>query len=246
MNGTDSIGTIRAGRRLLPWTVMQTKFSDKDAGKIEIAYSDFMDCFSWMDRREVRLLSTISSPEMHDVAVPWLVNTVRPKPLAISVYNRAMPGLDLADQKRHGRNIAKKRLRRWHKKALLHLIDIALVNAYCVARHIPGMEELKHQEFRLLLIRAIFTAHPKAQPGRMIPKTRVPEDGGVPSRMIERHTHIIKCQTSNNRGVCIVCYARGKKNVKTWFKCYDCDRHLCIDPCFHIYHTQDDYTNGDE
>ena len=48
-----------------------------------------------------------------------------------------MPGVDLADQKRHGRIITRKRLERWYKKIFYHLQDVALVNAHIITTTLP-------------------------------------------------------------------------------------------------------------
>jgi hypothetical protein len=69
-----------------------------------------------MDRRDVRILSSFSSPEKD-------IDNV--KPMAVDEYNAVMPGVDSADQMRHGRQIARLRLKRWYRKLFFNNVDVA-------------------------------------------------------------------------------------------------------------------------
>jgi hypothetical protein len=59
-------------------------------------YRDNMFCFAWMDKKDVRILSTVSTSAM----------STENKPLAIHLYNAVIPGVDMADQMRHGRQVS--------------------------------------------------------------------------------------------------------------------------------------------
>lgn len=114
-------------------------------------YSTDMFCFGWMDRRDVRILSTLSSPTFEDNG----------KPAAINLYNHVMPGVDAADQMRHGRQVARARCRRWDKKVFYHLIDIALVNSFIISKHLRqyGAVTYKHAQFRLDVVAMILAKY---------------------------------------------------------------------------------------
>jgi hypothetical protein len=58
------------------------------------------------------------------------------KPWIVHAYNEVMPGVDLADQKRHSRQVATNCLAHWYKKVFMYLIDVSLINAYIVAKDI--------------------------------------------------------------------------------------------------------------
>ena len=49
----------------------------------------------------------------------------------------------------------------------------------------------------------------------------------------------------NQRKHCVVCYKKEQKQVKTYYKCHECQVSLCIDKlCFMKYHNNmSNYTN---
>ena len=146
-----------------------------------------------------------------------------------------MPGVDLADQKRQTRAISRKQLSRWYKRVFFHLLDIALVNTYCITRHVPQMSKLSHTECHLTLIEQIIRAYTPAAPQHR-PSSIAPS----PRRLTERHTRIVMIRSYRR---CTVCYARGTRK-QTRYQCDDCGKALCPSPCFHIYHTQLDFDDG--
>ena len=44
----------------------------------------------------------------------------------------------------------------------------------------------------------------------------------------------------NGRRKCVVC-RKHKKRTETQFECKDCKVGLCIEPCFKLYHTKENY-----
>ena len=220
--GTHCIGTVRKGRRLLPKQIVNSKWRKVDKGKITALYREDMLLFSWIDKRAVRILSTIGSAEL-----------IEQKPQAIHVYNEAMPGVDLGDQKRHGRQVARKRLSKWYTKFFFHIIDIALVNTYCISKHVPELKDMKHSEFRLCLVDMIFRRFGRGRP--QAPAQRL-NNVTVLSRLTERHCNIAHSEKPRR---CVVCSANGMRK-RTVYYCVDCDKGLCPAHCFSIYHSQVD------
>lgn len=94
-NNIDVVGTIRANRRHFPENVM-SKDTKAGRGAIEVSCSLNMWAMRWMDNKEVRVVSTFSSP---------MNNGARGKPDVIQDYNRIMPGIDTSDQMRHARMV---------------------------------------------------------------------------------------------------------------------------------------------
>ena len=172
-----------------------------------------------MDKREVRFLSSISSPQIVDG-----------KPLVIKEYNTGMPGVDLADQKRHGRIIARRRLKRWYKKVFYHLIDIALVNAHIILTTIPEYTGMSAEDFRQTLVKSLISRYwyPTSTQGIVGPD--------LFKRLIERHTNI----GTRKKLRCVVCAASNVRRESIYY-CVECNKTLCASPCFHIYHTQEIY-----
>jgi hypothetical protein len=80
-----------------------------------------------MDNKDVRIVASFGSPE---------IEKQYGKPRIVHAYNEVMPGVDLADQKRHSRQVARNRLARWYKKVFMYLLDVSLINADIVAKGI--------------------------------------------------------------------------------------------------------------
>ena len=202
-NSTSCLGTIRKGRRLLPKEVTKCSFKKKDKGEMVIKYSTNVYAFCWMDNREVRMLSSVGSPD----------KDMNGKPSVIRAYNEGMPGVDLADQKRHGRITGRKRLKRWYKRVFYHLLDISLVNACIVANCIPGVV-IEQREFRMDLIKQILRKYSAVVPGI--------NEIGVEHKL-----------TKLKQGRCLFPECKSKPNTF----CEGCNRYICSVPCFSKAHT---------
>jgi hypothetical protein len=201
-NSTSCLGTIRKGRRLLPKEIVKAKFKKKDKGEMVIKYSTRLYAFCWMDNREVRILSSVGSPE----------KDTNGKPAVIRAYNAGMPGVDLADQKRHGRITGRKQLKRWYKRVFFHLLDVSLVNACIVSNCIPGVI-IEQREFRMDVVRQILRKYRASIPGINVSNNE--------------HKLIKK-----NVGRCV--NAGCTSRVTTF--CPGCNRYICAVPCFSEMH----------
>jgi hypothetical protein len=224
-NRTDAVGTLRANRRNIPSDIKEKRWKKKDKGKMIVRHLDDFLLLNWMDKKEVRIVSTVGSAEKR--------SDIGDKPQVVLLYNSVMPGVDLADQKHHGRKIARNRLKRWYKKFFFHLLDVALINGFVISRHVPNLAYSTHETFRLAVIRGILY------------KYRAALHNNVPSVSLRNtvsglsgHTNIQMVQTHNQRKRCHVC----KK--KTSYVCVDCELGLCIVGCFHSFHTTLDEQNN--
>jgi hypothetical protein len=102
-----------------------------------------------MDKKEVRILSSISNGLVE--------NDVNQKPAVVHRYNRLMPGVDLNDQKKFGRTVACRRVKKYYKNIFFHLLDTALVNAFIYFKKIPieGYSKTTHWQFQLMLVKGL-------------------------------------------------------------------------------------------
>ena len=135
----------------------------------------------------------------------------------------------MADQKRHGRIVARRRLKRWYKKVFYHLLDVALVNAHIIITTLPEFEDMQAEDFRLTLVRSIINHYQQV-------RTQTIQITHSFKRLIERHTEI----GVRTRKRCVVCSASGIRKQTVNF-CVGCGKTLCASPCFHIYHTEEIY-----
>jgi hypothetical protein len=202
-NSTSCLGTIRKGRRLLPPAITKCTFTKKAKGEMVVKYSTNFYAFCWMDSREVRILSSVGTPE----------KDINGKPSVIRAYNEGMPGVDLADQKRHGRITGRRRLKRWYKRVFYHLLDISLVNACIIANCIPGTV-VEQREFRIDLVKQILRKHSVSVPV---------------IHVTEREHTLIKL----TKGRCLV--EECKSRPTTY--CQGCSRYICAVPCFSAKHS---------
>jgi hypothetical protein len=206
---TSSLGTVRKGRRLLPTDVTKATMKKNNVGDIVWRYTDKFFCFCWMDKREVRILSSFGQVGM---------NTVTNKPFIIHNYNLGMPGVDLADQKRHGRIVAKRRLKRWYKKIFFHMIDISLVNAHIICKNIPSFVDIPAEEFRHSVVRQIVEIyHPNAL-----------------SNPVSACATFHKIVLTANPQRCGVC-SKEKGQKRSKYRCELCDRNYCMPDCWNSH-----------
>jgi hypothetical protein len=220
-NKTNCLGTVRKGRRMLPNDITQAKWTKKGKGTIRSKYSKNFFAFCWMDNRAVRFLSSFGTPTIDE-------NTKKPE--IISTYNEVMPGIDLSDQKRHGRIVARRRLKRWYKKMFWHLVDVSLVNAHFYIRHVREMAKLKAEDFRIKLVRSIISKHLNRRIFQDHSEDR------TTLRLVGDHYRI----QSFGSGIvknCSVCKGKGQRK-RTAYYCVACNVPVCIIDCYHELHTE--------
>jgi hypothetical protein len=92
---------------------------------IDNRYTD-IDLVKWLveNGTDVRLISSVGTSKMIQAN-----NSEKPR-VIMHMHNQAMPGVDLADQKRHSHQIARNWLGKWYKKVFLYLLDVCITCEY--------------------------------------------------------------------------------------------------------------------
>jgi RNase P protein component len=221
-NQTDLIGTVRKGCRAFPKRIIDKMWSDEQVGNIRVRYTPQFYTFNWRDKKNVIILSTISSSEM--VESFNCANVSRLKPMAIHKYNSLMPGVDLSDQKRHGRKVARDRVKRWYRKMFWHAVDVSLINSFVMCyKYVPGLEKLTHADFRTDLVKQILMANGQTNALRR----------EIPVNVVQSaHYDIKKYLSPKSCENCKKSNLRKRSN----FYCVACNACLCIVGCFSEYH----------
>jgi hypothetical protein len=173
------------------------------------------------------IISTADSPEKVARFTPY--GRESHKPRVIHLYNKAMPGVDMSDQKRHARRVARDRVKRWYKKMISHFLDVSLVNAHVIcSKYVPGLENIKPADFRVDLVRQILEMYP-------VNNRNEPNIRGL-GRLNGTHTDIGKGTQKD----CVVCRKNGFR-ARTSFFCQQCNVGLCIIGCYDRYHTVEEF-----
>lgn len=155
-------GTIQSNRRNLP-SSMKTKLKAK--GDIIACRKGSLLAINWMDRKQVRLLST------HCVAgsvdVERYNGNVKNIPKVVAEYNHGMGGVDMADQMTDCYAGEFRTVKCW-KKVVFHLIDRTVTNAYVCYKSNPNVrgKRLTHYEFIIQLVEGLVGGYQE-------PRTRV-------------------------------------------------------------------------
>lgn len=146
---TDCLGTVRANRAHLPKSVLEVNWKKEERGSRILRFCDRFFFLNWMDKKPVRILSSISSGSV--------IDDQKGKPAVIHEHNRVMPGVDLNNQQKFGRKVSRRRVKKYYKNIFYHLFDIALVNAFIYFKQIPiaGFAKTTHAHFRILLVEGL-------------------------------------------------------------------------------------------
>ena len=148
-----------------------------------------------------------------------------------------MGGVDLSDAYLASYPSARKRLKKYYKKQFRHIMDMATFNAYLLYKKCGG--EWTRLKFILILVdRLIETCK-----GGIQRESHRPSLEQSPLRLTARHfpeeIPPTSCNSKPQRR-CHVCYTN-KQRKQTHFMCKECDKALCVSPCFKIYHTKKNY-----
>ena len=230
-NQTDAVGTVRINRQGLP---DELKTITLQKGEVFAMYRNKLMALRWRDKKYVSMLSSFHDDAVTEVTVR---RKVKQKPQVCLDYNDKMGGVDLSDAYLASYPSARKRLKKYYIKQFRHLMDMAALNSFILYKKNRG--EKSRLCFMLALIDRIIEINhmgPNQSSGR-------PSLGNNPLRLTARHfpqelPPTEKKQHPSRR--CIVCYSH-KKRKETRFWCRDCEKPLCVDPCFALYHTQKNF-----
>ena len=191
----------------------------------------------WMDKRPVSALSTIHDASMTTVsrrsrAAEGGVERIR-KPTMIVEYNTYMGGVDIADQlvTYYGFSHCS---RKWWKRDFFHLLEVCMVNAYIMYSS-KNHKKLTHLDFVITVSRQLIERFDGRQ-------NIFPPDPAIdhPIRLTGRN-HFP--ELTENKRDCCVCSSRGDPTgrKRSSYRCTTCKAYLCVDPCFMLYHTKNNY-----
>ncbi|KAI3656871.1 hypothetical protein MP638_001582 [Amoeboaphelidium occidentale] len=165
-HGTDCIGTVRKNRASLPKSFLKKKWSQSEIESHSrmTLYCDSFYLMNWVDRKPVIILSSVSSAEtIDDTQKKKHANSTETKsvPDCIGIYNKAMPGVDLNDQKKFGRSVAQRRIKKFHRTIFNHLMDTTLINSYVYWERAPVNKDknITHVDFRDALAAQLFAKY---------------------------------------------------------------------------------------
>lgn len=234
-NNTNMCGTVMRHRKGMPKVLPDIK---KD--ETIVLQKNSVNLFAFKDKKKnVLMISTI-----HDnVIVPTGKKDRKTdkdilKPLCVVDYNKNMGGVDTGDSIIHHYPAFRKTVK-WYKKLFFGFLDMSLLNANVLYCKVKG-EKISALEFRSRIIHQITEKF--ATPRNI----KIPQKSPhiQPFRLSARHFPKIYIDGKGNKGRrrCVVCAKNKEKRRQTsYYECKMCDVGLCVDPCFELYHTQQNF-----
>ena len=238
--GTGACGTVRAGRKNMPYDIHPTRLHLSKGDNPVFMRSDNMVACAWHDTKRVHFLSTIHTNNTVDKRLrakgePGGHRTVE-KPVIAEVYNQNMGGVDILDQKL-GTFCYPHKSSKWYFTVYHRIREVALVNGYIIYT-LDNKENkiVNPRVFREKFIEGLLKGYTRkaARRGR-------PSLSDQPNRLVERHS-IGKYEDPKYKPDCVVCSDRSKlKRRQTNYMCKQCKIPMCFMPCHEIYHFYQDY-----
>ena len=237
--------------KVTPLAVTQAKLKQ---GETVFCHKNNLLALKWMDKREVYILSGLhKATNVISKKTNYKGQRVT-KPQPVFLYNRYMSGVDLTDQFLQYYSFRHKSVK-WSKKFFVHCLNMVILNAHILHKKYLD-SKIMHWQFRIELIKHMLS-NAQQQPWGIVP---VPDP--VDSPLCLANGHFIEPIPGQEGGrrkhpscTCVVCNVskealsdagfgesyKPKKFTSYW--CSICKRALCIDPCFRLYHTEEDYTS---
>jgi len=263
--GFGATGTLRGNRSGIP-VKLKRKTKKPEKGSMLQQHNKELLIVRYEDRKSVLLMSTVEDTEDVESGRKNRV-TGEPitKPRIVHEYNKYMGGVDRAGQMLSYTPFKMKTLK-WWKRVWFHILNVALLNAYVLYKELSKDKTLKtNREFRKEIVQHIITFADRdkvASLGRRPRGRRCTTDDSI-VRLHGRHfpSKIEPVGRKKNLSrTCVVCSkarrellrrgaaaanqpARKKKRVgrESCFECLDCNVALCVEPCFRLYHTSQDF-----
>lgn len=218
LNKTYCTGTLRPKRKNNPKIIESIKLKK---GELCIVHQNNICIIKWVDRREIRAISSKYNGNLEYTRNRRGVYKLKPQ--MISKYNNNMKAVDHHDQMLSYYSFEHKSLR-WYKKVIIHVMQVLLINSYLLYNKFSG-KNVNLYDFRLSVIKSIIEPHLSSELARTPNKIHC----------IMRLTKDSKGKTKRRR--CNQCWLILKKRVQSIFACEDCPNQpgLCIE-CFRPYH----------
>ena len=223
--GFRACGTVRKDRIGLPPS-FKTSVKGMQQGEMKSWQKGEMGALVWQDRRAVYMLTTHRSPAEIIYVSHRGSSEQKAVPTAVADYNKHKGGVDTVDQLRQSYAVGRKG-KKWWPQLVWWLIDMCILNALCLYNTQQPVP-IRQLEFREQLMQGLVQRYPqeRARIGRP-PRSPNPHQTGEhwPIRVREERD-------------CVFCGQRSFQRRCSSFQCKLCCVHLCIDPCFELYHTQ--------
>ena len=246
--GTNATGTIKKDQPGLP-----TQLRDVDLNKGEqVEYvreieneTGTLHAMQVHDKKVVTMISTSStSKHIKTEFQDWQGNVIKRAEMTLE-YNHNINAVHQFNQHLQSLMFVRKTWQWWMKLAM-HLIHMAKVQAFIVytINNPSGPCKLTQLEFTKLLIDKLTAGSTHSQ----IFKRRVMFD--PPTRLRDKHFLSKVKPTASKKyptRICVLCTEKGGEGGKFYSKrkevrteCAKCDKGLCDNPCFKLYHTRID------
>ena len=188
----------------------------------------------WQDSKPVVVVSSNTDPKGTTTVLRRLRDGSRvfvPCPTSICEYNKYMGGVDLNDQLRGYYHVRLKG-RKFYKYIFWFLFDVAVTNAYILAKHHSQLTVNSVKDFRSGLAKSLITDfNGRKRAGR--------RPSSQPSQKFCTDHFPLKAEKKHR---CYFCYHTKKERHETIWHCNTCDKYLCFaghaDNCFLLYHQQ--------
>ncbi len=241
---TQMVGTVRERRKDMPKFPKKTQKKD-----LYLKQHGPMLAIHWHDQRKVNVLSTIHRGRLQDSGkVDHRTREIVYKPDAIMDYVLNMRLVDKSDMQ-VGFIDCLRTSCRWYKKFYLHMMDVAILNAYNLYVLMNPAHPRKYKNLRRFqkqCIEDLLEIH-HTQPAR----AQMMGGAGVTDRTLANH-YIAKHQLRANPDAggrksqrrCHVCAnttRKPRKATRTSYECQECSVALCIAPCFAEFHMYQDF-----
>ena len=251
---THACGTVRADRKGLP----EDPYVNHDGtpllkGQVTHRSSEKLLFLCWRDKNYVKMLSNYHDETIVDTRKRKHDGSLIRKAQVINDYNSQMGGVDKADQMIQYYSCHRK-TKKWYKKLSMHLIDIAVYNAFVCwvkSQHNPNQSlKNKHLQFRLRLISQM-VSDVGVDPSALFTGGRPRSVTVAPQRLTARHFPTLN-PGSGKRAVsfrvCRICSPTSghrheaggdRRRKETKYMCAACGNvPLCAAPCFAEWHTK--------
>jgi hypothetical protein len=224
--GIRCCGTVRKNRKELPPDLLSSS-SHLQQHEYTYRQKGELGALVWMDRRLVYILTTHTSPaEIASIERRSKDGTTvqRSVPKAVADYNQHKSGVDTIDQLHSYYSIGRKS-KKWWPRLVWWLIDMCIINAYSLYQQKQPVQH-SQLEFRQQLMQQLIDQYGQERTAASSPAS---------STLDQQHQQHWPKHTGRESD-CTYCSQQPNQRTRTRTLCEPCRVHLCIDPCFKLYH----------
>lgn len=235
LKGFGTVGTCQSNRLHIDEEISKTieempkySFHYYQANEVLLTvWKDEKPVFMLSNTYPIKQLRIVRRKKKNEIEDNKKVEKTLRMPISVCVYNDHANGVDIVDQYLSN-HMFNHRSIRWYFRIMIYLIEISILNSWCLYQMSKPETPMAFRAFRRLLAKNYIYSYKTIE---MKPILQTPVKGEKINLQIKSLDLLDNCHLGKaKKGTCTLC-----KQHQTSYRCEECELNLCLIPCYDLH-----------